>query len=268
MVKTTYTNCAAKLEYTTTQKGIYREGEVNEKMALLQQLADAFVRPMDISEHALTNMRLTLQTRQIGSEELRCFTLKNLVGVHVDFNDPTFCLDGARPILRSDSFPDDPNQFTWNHIGVFQGRYIPMEVLVGDANGNKLSAHLNSLREIPKIDPGRFSPAPDAVLLLPAHDLFVLPEESLQQLIRTNRLREISCPQPEYPAAANAANIHGTVRLRALIGTDGRIAQLHVIDGPALLRQTALDSVWKWRFEPPFHGSEHAQVLGDILVHF
>ncbi|MGA7857084.1 MAG: energy transducer TonB [Terracidiphilus sp.] len=268
MVKTIYTDSTATLVYTTTKKGTYRDGEVDERMALLQLLADAFVRPMAMSEQALARIRVTVQTRQTGSGELRCFTSKNQIGVHADFNDPTYCLDGTQPIIRSDSFPDDPHQFMWNHIGTFQGRYVPMEILVGNGNGAELSAHLESLREIGKPDPGDFNPAPDAVFLTPAHDLLVLPGEYLEQMIRTNRLHQISCPPPVIPSAAKAANIHGTVRLRALIGTDGRIVQLHIIDGPALLQQAALDSVWKWKFEPPFHGSEHAQVLGEISVHF
>jgi TonB family protein len=268
MVKTTYTNSTAKLVYTTTKKGVYREGEVDEKMALLQLLVDAFVQPIAISKQALAEMRVTLRTRQTDAGELRCFTLEDRVGVHVDFHDPTYCIDGTQPILRSDSFPGDPHQFMWNHIGIFQGRYVPTEIVVGIGSGIELSARLESLREIVNPDPGDFGPAHDAVFLTPVHELLVLPGDALEQLIRTNRVHEISCPQPEYPSAAKAANVHGTVRLRALIGTDGHIAQLHVINGPAPLQQAALDAVWKWRFEPPFHDSQHAQILGEISVHF
>jgi TonB family protein len=266
MAKTTYTNSTSTLIITTTKKGIYREGEVDEKMALLEMLADAFVRPIEFSERS--EIRIQSETRQTGSGELRCLTLKNLVGVHIDFNDPTYCFDGTQPILRSDSFPDDPHQFMWNHIGTFQHRYVPMEIVVGDAGGTQLSAHLDLLQEIAHPDPTDFKPTPGAVFITPAHQLLANPGDGIEQMIRTNRLHEVSCPQPEYPSAAKAANIHGTVRLRALIGTDGRIWRLHLISGPELLQQAALDAVWKWRFEPPFHGSEHADVLGEISVHF
>jgi len=60
---------------------------------------------------------------------------------------------------------------------------------------------------VPLDEPGSedFNPGPNAVFLTPAHDSLVLPGEGLQQLIRANRLHEISCPQPEYPSAAKVA---------------------------------------------------------------
>ena len=81
-------------------------------------------------------------------------------------------------------------------------------------------------------------------------------------------LNPISRPEPQYPAAALAAHVRGTVEMRALIGTDGRIVALNVIRGPAELQQAALDAVWKWWFEPPLVNSGPAQILTEFAIRF
>ena len=43
--------------------------------------------------------------------------------------------------------------------------------------------------------------------------------------------------EPQYPAIAKAAHISGTVHLRAIIGKDGTVRQLEVVDGNPLLAQ-------------------------------
>jgi protein TonB len=53
-----------------------------------------------------------------------------------------------------------------------------------------------------------------------------------------------------YPALARQARISGTVRVEALIGTDGRVKSAKAISGPPLLRQSAVDSVKQWTYRP------------------
>ncbi|MGO9434838.1 MAG: TonB family protein [Terracidiphilus sp.] len=48
---------------------------------------------------------------------------------------------------------------------------------------------------------------------------------------------------PIYPPDAKAAGVSGMVALKAVIGVDGRISDLRVISGPALLQQAAIDAV-------------------------
>ncbi|HXZ20661.1 MAG TPA: energy transducer TonB [Candidatus Acidoferrales bacterium] len=55
---------------------------------------------------------------------------------------------------------------------------------------------------------------------------------------------------PIYPPLARQAKITGTVHLRAIISTDGKIASLEVISGPPLLIQSALDAVRQWEYKP------------------
>ena len=57
----------------------------------------------------------------------------------------------------------------------------------------------------------------------------------------------ISTPQPIYPAIARAARMEGAVVLQATISKSGTIEGLHVVSGPPMLRQAALDAVQQWR---------------------
>jgi protein TonB len=73
---------------------------------------------------------------------------------------------------------------------------------------------------------------------------------------------------PVYPAEARAAQIRGTVVLRATIGEDGKVAHLDVVAGPEPLRGPALDAVAQWVYKPYLlHRQPHA-VETTIFVNF
>lgn len=271
--KLVVTSTTSKLVYLQTQKAFYREGELDQKMALRELLARAFVNPMSFSEKSLTFLEVTLQPRRIGSLQLRCFSLRVRAGMSRGifspiYDDPAYCLENNSPILQIDSFTDDSHRFILYHTGKFQGRYVPIDIMVVTGEKPELTAHLDVLEQISKIDQADFAPGPDAMLQHTPQTTRVIPGGVLDEMIETDHVRPISRPEPEYPAAAKAAKVHGTVTMRALIGTDGHIAALHVIEGPEVLRQAALDAVWKWRFEEPFDDARHAQILTVISVRF
>ena len=74
--------------------------------------------------------------------------------------------------------------------------------------------------------------------------------------------------KPVYPPLARQTRISGTVRLHAIIGTDGKVQQLEVISGHPLLVQSALDAVRKWEYEPTSLNGEPAEVDTTIDVIF
>jgi len=53
-----------------------------------------------------------------------------------------------------------------------------------------------------------------------------------------------------YPPLARQARISGTVRIEAVIGTDGRVKSARAISGPQLLQKAAVDSVRQWVYSP------------------
>ncbi len=74
--------------------------------------------------------------------------------------------------------------------------------------------------------------------------------------------------QPVYPRLAIIARISGTVRLTGIIGKDGLIQQLQVIDGPPLLVQAALDAVRQWVYRPTLLNNKPVEVIAPIIVIF
>jgi TonB family protein len=74
--------------------------------------------------------------------------------------------------------------------------------------------------------------------------------------------------QPVYPPDARQARIQGTVVLRAVIGKDGRIANLQVISGPKELARAAIGAVQQWRYRPYSLMGTPVAVDTEVQVNF
>jgi outer membrane biosynthesis protein TonB len=73
---------------------------------------------------------------------------------------------------------------------------------------------------------------------------------------------------PEYPPAALQHRIHATVRFSAIIGKDGHIERLRLIDGHPLLVGAAREAVQQWIYRPTFLGDKPVRVITQIAVPF
>ena len=79
---------------------------------------------------------------------------------------------------------------------------------------------------------------------------------------------KISGSIPPYPPIAKAARIQGTVVLQATISKSGTIENLHVLSGPPMLQQSAMDAVRTWRYRPYLLNGEPVEVETQINVIF
>ena len=73
---------------------------------------------------------------------------------------------------------------------------------------------------------------------------------------------------PTYPAIAQATRSSGTVVLQATISRTGAIENLRVVEGPAMLRQAALDAVKQWRYRPYMLNGQPVEVETTVDVNF
>jgi protein TonB len=73
---------------------------------------------------------------------------------------------------------------------------------------------------------------------------------------------------PVYPPIAKAARVSGTVVLQATISKTGAIENLHVLSGPAMLQQAALDAVRSWRYRPYLLNGDPVEVETTVNVIF
>ncbi|HEV2280377.1 MAG TPA: energy transducer TonB [Acidobacteriaceae bacterium] len=74
--------------------------------------------------------------------------------------------------------------------------------------------------------------------------------------------------QPVYPAIAREAHIQGTVVVEAIISTSGRIENTHVVSGPPLLVQAALNAIQQARYRPFLLNNQPIEVETTIRVVF
>lgn len=95
--------------------------------------------------------------------------------------------------------------------------------------------------------------------------------QTIQRVLRggdVEAARLIYGPRPDYPQLARIARVQGTVRLEALIATDGTIKGLKVISGHPLLIRAALEAVEQWRYQPTLLNNQPVEVETDIDVNF
>jgi TonB family protein len=58
------------------------------------------------------------------------------------------------------------------------------------------------------------------------------------------------------------------VRLRVVVGPDGRVKEASVISGHPLLTQAAIDAVNRWRYEPTLLNGEPMEITTEAVVDF
>jgi TonB family protein len=73
---------------------------------------------------------------------------------------------------------------------------------------------------------------------------------------------------PSYPLLAQHMNVQGSVVLQALIGTDGVVQNLRVLNGPPILVSAAQQAVREWRFKPIVQNGQAVESKAMITVNF
>lgn len=74
--------------------------------------------------------------------------------------------------------------------------------------------------------------------------------------------------QPLYPEIARDMHLSGTVRLEAIIGTDGTVRSLNLLSGNPILARAAVDAVHQWRYRPTLLNGAPVEVETYITVNF
>jgi protein TonB len=74
--------------------------------------------------------------------------------------------------------------------------------------------------------------------------------------------------RPLYPAIAKAAGVQGTVVVEAVISKTGTIESLHVVSGPMMLQDAALEAIREARYRPYRLNGDAVEVQTTITVNF
>jgi periplasmic protein TonB len=78
----------------------------------------------------------------------------------------------------------------------------------------------------------------------------------------------IASAMPVYPQAAKNSGIQGDVVVETTIDKDGNVAGMSVVSGPAVLRQSALDALRKWKYEPSKLDGQPISVQMMVTIKF
>lgn len=73
---------------------------------------------------------------------------------------------------------------------------------------------------------------------------------------------------PAYPQIARVARIAGTVELIVLVGRDGGVLSVQVLNGSPLLAAAAKEAVEKWRYRPAILDGQAVEVQSRVTVNF
>ena len=85
---------------------------------------------------------------------------------------------------------------------------------------------------------------------------------------RVQHARLLHKELPVYPPEAIEQHLTGTVKLEAIIGVDGLVRDLQLIEGHPMLASAAMDAVAKWRYRPTRLNGQVVEVVTLIDVNF
>jgi TonB family protein len=250
--------------YTATEivrgKTMYRTTGQTSPPYMLQLLRDQVVHPM-AREDAVGGSTPDLRTESFGKIKLECIMLdqpmKNLAYLPLGLF-PTYCFDLGEDRLRL-SFNLGSEYISRNMLGNFQGRSVPIDTVVTVDTAVVASAHIDRLSGY----------TPDARAFEPSGDL-VEQNAGVSKVDAGVIAREmITHVNPVYPLEAKMNHISGAVVLRALIGTDGYVHKLQVIEAPdASLAISAIAAVRRWRYKPYLLNGAPVSVDTTITVNY
>ena len=78
----------------------------------------------------------------------------------------------------------------------------------------------------------------------------------------------INSVAPIYPASARSSGVQGDVVVDTTIDKTGKVVKMHVVSGPLMLRESALDSLKRWKYEPSSLNGEPVDVQMQITIKF
>ncbi len=260
--KRSFTGTDYKYSEFGTEKGVMFSGDQNKQFASADELRSEFADPLP-SPQSIEQSSYFSKQLEAGSHKFTCVSLKDTNGNPYG---PNWCFDANTSILRVTT-PFYEVRGIHNGIVRFQDRSIAGNLNFVQQDKPFLSAHLDSIEAITTVDEALFAPPADATpLKIPIVKISPPEKISIAGILMEGLL--INRVQPDYPPIAMAARVQGTVVLRATIGKDGHITNLHVISGPAMLQQAALDAVKQWVYKPYLFLGQPVEIQTTVNVIF
>jgi|SRR3974390_469487 len=81
----------------------------------------------------------------------------------------------------------------------------------------------------------------------------LIPNRALAQDASDTARKIVTRTAAAYPTLARSMNIHGVVKIEALVAPNGTVKSMSVKGGHPLLTESAVTAVGHWKFEPSPH---------------
>jgi protein TonB len=98
------------------------------------------------------------------------------------------------------------------------------------------------------------------------------PEDGRMHFDRDDKLPMDSVEQeyPRYPSEAQKKQLEGTVVVRYVIGTNGRVKDVEIIDPSVdkMFDEAAVEAIRRWRFRPLIKDGKRIEVVHELAVNF
>lgn len=163
--------------------------------------------------------------------------------------DSTLRLPGAPP-PHPERIEDPPAEFSGPNSGFSVGNGVQASSLLTQILNIRPTVQVHE----PEKPPAAVQPTPSGPIRLRGGDVRLA--------------HPIYRVEPRYPQMAIVARISGPVALEGVIGTDGRIRDLHALSGSPLLVPAALEAVRQWVYEPTLLNGKPVEVIAPITVIF
>ena len=73
---------------------------------------------------------------------------------------------------------------------------------------------------------------------------------------------------PIYPRQARTMRMSGVVKVKLVVGEDGKVAKVEKAEGPSLLKRAARDAIRKWKFRPFTRDGRPVKATGFVNFNF
>ena len=246
----TYTGNGFSVSEYGTEKGELSSGTRQGLSSLLLDARHDLVEPLPTGQ-AIQHEEFSLKEIDSNGTKLSCLSLTPQA-----FPGYTYCLNAGQPILRVSACAGESIQILHNRILRFQEHFIAGDLKVIHSGKIGLTAHVESIERLGSVNDADFTPPADAVL----QPRLVNIAGGIAVGMLLNKVA------PEYPQAAKDSRTQGTVVLRAIISKEGHIRDLHVVSGPKLFQQSALDAVRQWEYRPYLLNGAPVEVETTINV--
>jgi TonB family protein len=250
--KRTFTGNTLSVSEYGSEKGEMRTGEGQVLSTLLLNAQHDLAEPLPAVQ---TIQDEDFSIKEIDSNGAKLSCLSPAPQAYPGY---TYCTDAGQSFLRVSVCAAESTQILHNRILRFQGHFIAGDLKIVHSGKTALTAHVVSIERLGTVNDADLTPPSDAVL-----------EPRVVQIdggvVGGMVLKKVA---PEFPQPAKDMHVGGVVVLKAIINKEGHIRDLHVVKGPKILQDAALDAVRQWEYRPYLLNGEPVEVMTTINVVF